>query len=136
MCRVFKVVTYITHLLQARNAEHIFACFCSLAGKLFLKRLVITYLGWRQSPGLSCNFLAWLTPPAYHRKARRGSYISEGAARRGTAVAHRPVFTAAMKQTKDQCDYFCTAQEHTCNICSYCIINTNAVWVCTKLKKF
>lgn len=71
------------------------------------------------SPGLVCNFPAWLMPPAHHRKAKERPDIylwgcsKAWESRSSQACIYSP---AAMRQATDQRDYFCTAQEHTHHI--------------------
>lgn len=82
--------------------------------------------GGRGSPGLVCNFPAWLMPPTHHRNQKQGQiYICEGAARRGRAAVHRPVFTAQLQWDRPE----------TSETISVLRKNTYNVHTCTMFQK-
>ncbi len=64
----------ITHTSLQTLYIRAFSCFCSFtvdysSYSCYIQSLLI-WGGGRGSPGLVCNFPAWLMPPAHHRKAK------------------------------------------------------------------
>ncbi len=90
-----------THIAADSLHKIIFSCFCSFtvdysSYSCYIQSLLI-WGGGRGSPGLVCNFLpGWCHPLTTEKQKQGQMYICEGAARRGRAAAHRPVFTAQL----------------------------------------